>query len=418
MYEDRWRGLRSERDSRRNTEHMTSTIRLWLAAVALSLPAASCSIIDPRVVDVALGGMPGTAGASGAGAGGSGGIPDAGDDGEGGSASGGSAGSGATDAGFAGSGGVTEPGRSGLPVPGPGGIAQPSGVPGNLRVLDWAGFRAAVSYTFDDSNSSQIQNYGALQALGVPLTFYLQTGKASSTSPVWAQAALDGHELGNHTRTHQSTGPDIAADTDAATTFIEDRFGVRVWTMAAPYGAIEYADVARTRFLINRGVSDQQIEPNGLTDPFNLGCYIPPEGTTTSVFNDKVDAVRAAGNWQVMLVHGFTGGSDSAFQPVPLADFLAGVEYAKSLGDLWIDSLVTVAAYWRGQRTFTSVTPSTANGITTWQWTLPDHFPSGQYLRVAVDGGTLTQGDSAPLIWDEHGYYEVALDLGSLTLAP
>ena len=53
----------------------------------------------------------------------------------------------------------------------------------------------------------------------------------------------------------------------------------------------------------------------------------------------------------------------------------------------------------------------------TWLWTLPDHFPTGRYLRVTVDGGTLSQR-GRPLIWDSHGYYEVELDADSLTLTP
>ena len=56
---------------------------------------------------------------------------------------------------------------------------MPSGTPGNLTVLDWAGFKAAVSYTFDDTNSSQIEHYAELQALGVRMTFYLITGKTT-----------------------------------------------------------------------------------------------------------------------------------------------------------------------------------------------------------------------------------------------
>jgi hypothetical protein len=34
-----------------------------------------------------------------------------------------------------------------------------------------------------------------------------------------------------------------------------------------------------------------------------------------------------------------------------------------------------------------------------------------------VDGGTSSQNGAA-LEWDEHGYYEIALDAGSLSWAP
>ena len=64
-----------------------------------------------------------------------------------------------------------------------------------------------------------------------------------------------------------------------------------------------------------------------------------------------------------------------------------------------------------------SVTPVVAGDTTTWTWTLPDHFPPGKYVRVMVDGGTLSQSGSL-LPWNDHGYYEVALDAGSLTLGP
>jgi hypothetical protein len=36
---------------------------------------------------------------------------------------------------------------------------------------------------------------------------------------------------------------------------------------------------------------------------------------------------------------------------------------------------------------------------------------------VRVDGGTLSQ-NGQPLPWNPRGYYEVALDLGTLTLSP
>ena len=406
---------------------MAYNFRFAVTAAAVILGHLACSSPSTDPIQGNGGGLPGGTGGTNDG-GGSGGGSNA-SSGNGGGAgapvspAGGAAGSngggaGGGVSGSGGNGGAPTAAVSELPPVGEGGVPRPAGAAGNFEVLDWAGFQAAVSYTFDDSNSSQIQNYAALQALGVPFTFYLQTGKvADSSNPIWGQAVLDGHELGNHTQSHLSTGATIGADTDAATAFIESNFGVTVYTMAAPNGSGDYADIARTRFLINRGVNDQQIAPNGPTDPFNLSCYIPPPNTLATTFNAKVDAVRTAGNWQVMLVHGFTGGSDGAYQPVALAEFLAGVEYAKGLEDVWIDTLVDVAAYWIAQKLITAATPTTADGATTWTWTLPAHFPPGEFVRVTVDGGTLTQA-GAELPWDDHGYYEVSLDVGSVTLSP
>jgi peptidoglycan/xylan/chitin deacetylase (PgdA/CDA1 family) len=309
---------------------------------------------------------------------------------------------------------------SGLPLVGAQGVTQPSGTAGDLQVLDWAGFKAAVTYTFDDSNRSQIKHYAELQALGVPMSFYLITSKPESLDPVWKQALLDGHEVANHTKSHLQMGDAIAADTDDGNTFLESTFSIKVYTMAAPYGTAAYGDVARTRYLINRGTGNAQIPPNGTNDPFNLNCFIPPANLTAAEptgFNSKVDAVRATGSWQVMLVHGFTDmdATEGAFQPVDFNEFASGVNYAKNFGDVWIDSLVNVGAYWLGERSFKAAAPVTEGRTTTWSWTLPDHFPPGKYLRVTTNGGELRQ-DGKNLAWDPHGYYEIALDAKSLTL--
>ncbi|WP_437291101.1 polysaccharide deacetylase family protein [Sorangium sp. So ce406] len=315
-----------------------------------------------------------------------------------------------------GSGGGVPPVDSGLPTPpGAADVAKPSGAVGGFKVIDWAGFTGAVSYTFDDSNSSQIQNYDALNALGVPFTFYLQTGKSESNDPVWQKALDDGHELGNHSKSHSSN--DDGSDTDAATKFIEDKFGIKVWTMAAPNGSAVYTGIARTRFLINRGVSNALIGPNDSTDPFTLPCYIPPTGASTAAFDEQVTSARTGKKWRTVLVHGFTGGSDGAYQPVGLQAFVDHVKHAKDLGDMWLDSVVNIGAYWRGQKAVTSGTSMQSGGETTYSWQLPDHFPPGKYVRVTVTGGTLKQNGVA-LPWNPHGFYEVALDPESVTLAP
>ncbi|WP_437733459.1 polysaccharide deacetylase family protein [Sorangium sp. So ce1335] len=306
--------------------------------------------------------------------------------------------------------------ESGLPTPpGSDNVAKPSGAPGGFKVIDWAGFAGAVSYSFDDSNSSQIQNFETLNGLGVPFTFYLQTGKNESNDPVWQRALDAGHELGNHTQRHSSE--DDGSDTDAATRFIESKFNIKVYTMAAPNGSPTYTNLAKTRFMINRGVANALIAPNDSTDPFTLPSYIPPQNASASVMNEQVTSARSAKRWRTFCIHGFNGGSDQAYQPIPLQAFVDHVNHVKGLGDVWIDSILNVGAYWLGQKAVSSGTNMKNGDETTITWRLPEHFPTGKYVRVTVTGGTLKQNGVA-LPWNPHGYYEMALDPKSVTLSP
>ncbi|WP_437490588.1 polysaccharide deacetylase family protein [Sorangium sp. So ce1014] len=328
-----------------------------------------------------------------------------------------STGTGGDDATGGGGAGGGTPVDSGLPTPpGPDNVAKPSGAVGGFKVIDWAGFAGAVSYSFDDSNSSQIQNYDALNALDVPFTFYLQTGKNESNDPVWKKALMDGHELGNHTQRHQDQD-NGGADTDAATKFIKDTFGITPYTMAAPNGSAVYTGIAKTRFLINRGVSNALIAPNDSTDPFTLPSYIPPQNASASTMDQQVTSARSEKKWRTFCIHGFNGGSDGAYNPIPLAGLIEHVQHTKAHGDVWIDSIVNVGAYWLGQKAIKPNAGTQSGGDTTWTWQLPDHFPPGKYVRVTVTGGTLKQNGAA-LPWNPHGYYEMALDPKSVTLSP
>jgi len=311
-----------------------------------------------------------------------------------------------------------------IPTPPGNKVPKPAGPAGNLKVLNWAGFHAALTYTFDDSIPSQIANYPKLQATGVHMTFFL-VGASDGNSPVWAQAAKDGHELGNHTEHHchaDATGcawgpyaGSLESEYDLATDHIKQTYGVsNVWTTATPYGDMGFDDVAKTRFFLNRGVRGGQIAPNDASDPSNLPTFVAGAGQTASVFNSLIDADRAAGNWQILLFHSL--GGDGGYAPVDVADVIASIDHAKSTGDIWIDSFVNVGAYWAGQKAVTNATITRVGANTLLTWKLPDHFPSGRSIRVTVTGGKLSQG-GATLPWNPAGYYEVALDPGSLTIS-
>jgi hypothetical protein len=150
-------------------------------------------------------------------------------------------------------------------------------------VLSWAGFKGAVTYTFDDANASQIQHYGELNGMGVPLTFFLIISKTEASDPIWKQALKDGHEVSNHNKSHLQIGTGV--DIDAATSFLMQTLGVTAYDMAAPFGDLSYQPPAMTRFLLNRGVSDCLIGSGTAdnTDPYNLCCYIAPTGSARQI---------------------------------------------------------------------------------------------------------------------------------------
>jgi len=309
-----------------------------------------------------------------------------------------------------------------LPLPpGNGAVPEPAGPVGGLEVIDWAGFRSAVSYTFDDTNQTQIDHFNELMALNVKFTWYFITGGGSGQrlqNGVWDQAFAAGHEMANHTRSHRNAGEqNLAQDTDDGAADVEQRFNTTVFTMAAPFGAADYVNIASSRYLINRGVNGGQVAPNDNTNPFSVPTFIPNPDAPASAFNTLVDQGRNNGTWHTVLVHGFSPQINGEFQPVGIAQFTQAVNYAKGFGDVWIDTVVEVGAYWIGQKAFDAVTPTTSGADTTWTWTLPQHFPPNKFLRVTVTGGTLTQA-GAELPWNDRGFYEVALDKGSLTLSP
>jgi hypothetical protein len=387
----------------------------------------------------AKGGTGATGGDTTSNPGGEGGVPNAGEGGMGGEPGTG----GATTGGSSGSGGsggmVTVGGPSSLPVPPTSGsVPKPSGTQGNLQVLDWAGFKGAITFTFDDSLQSQLDHYAELNAVGVPMTFYLvcanDGGKAG-----WHTAKNDGHEIGNHTMHHCAAdgtscgwgafeGSDDA-EIDDCQTHLETTYDIPyVYSMAAPMGDPGWQTPASTRFLANRGVNDNPagVKPNDATSPFNLPCHIANQGeTAVGGFNTITDDVEANGKWRIILNHSLSPGatttnqgtSPDGYHPVDPAEVVAAMTYARDKGDVWVDALTTIAAYWRAQKAISSVTATHSGTDLVYSWTLPDHFPPGQYVRAKVNGGTVKQLGSE-LVWDNHGYYELALDAGSVTISP
>jgi peptidoglycan/xylan/chitin deacetylase (PgdA/CDA1 family) len=316
-----------------------------------------------------------------------------------------------------------------LPVPpGAANVPKPSGTPGNLTVINWAGFKGAVSYTFDDNVGSQIARYEDLNAVGVPMTFYL-VAKTVGSNSTWVKAVQDGHELGNHTVHHchaDGTGcswapgqfTTIDDELDSCTAKIKSEFGVDPYTFAAPFADSDgWGAAALKRFILNRSVGSGTVPANG-GNPASLPCFMAEDGTTASTWNSLSDGARTAGAWQIMLVHNVDDTiTDDGYGKIKTAELIAAMTYTKSLADVWTDTMVSIGGYWRAQKTLTAVQAATTGTTKTYSWKLPQHFPPGQYVRATVTGGKVMQCGTE-LAWDDHGYYEINLDAGSVTVSP
>ncbi len=183
----------------------------------------------------------------------------------------------------------SDPDSSGMPIPPVDNVPRPAGAPGNLFVLDWAGFKAALTYSFDDTHPSHLEHYDALQTTGVKVTFFAVNETATDIEG-WRRAVADGHEIGNHTAHHCHAGltgecafgtPLSSADEEiaACSDYIVDNFGQPgVWTMASPYGEFWWSLYAGDYVLLNRSVTSGTIAPNEELDPLKLPAIMLPGG--------------------------------------------------------------------------------------------------------------------------------------------
>jgi peptidoglycan/xylan/chitin deacetylase (PgdA/CDA1 family) len=331
-------------------------------------------------------------------------------------------------------------GAAGLPVPPvTPDKAKPAGTAANLKVLPWAGFKAAATYTFDDSSPSQIQNLTKLLGTGVRSTFNIvPTGNwYAGYDAAWQSAVAAGSELGNHTFHHCKAGDlnganptgcakgtTIDDEIDGATDYITAHLGQsNVWTFAYPFGDLGYQSAAKKRFFLSRGVWPGMIGPDDATDPSNVliiarsGEPTPPGGDAESVFDTDIDAALAKGKWVVFLFHTILPSSQNWGAGENVAVVTGSMDHAKRLGTVWLDSFVNIGSYWVGQKLLETAAVSSSGAQSTWRWELPANFPKGRKVRVKVDGGKLSQ-NGTDLAWDAHGYYEVSLDAKALTWSP
>lgn len=230
------------------------------------------------------------------------------------------------------------------------------------------GAAAAVSLSFDDGALSQLDHaLPRLDDAGLAGTFYLNPGRSPqwpARRSRWRQAALGGHELGNHTTRHpcscnyhfdaefcleKLTLADIGATIDeceaALDALVPEQRGQRSFCypcyqtfVGAGAGRRSYVPEVARRFRAARGGGERHNDPR-VTDLHCLMSY-PAEDAGGEQLIAYAEGAARDGGWAVFTFHGIGGDhltvDLSAFEA--LVGHLAGQRQR-----LWTAPVIAVA---------------------------------------------------------------------------
>jgi peptidoglycan/xylan/chitin deacetylase (PgdA/CDA1 family) len=241
-----------------------------------------------------------------------------------------------------------------------------------------AGCRAAVSLSFDDAEPSQLEHaIPLLNRQSLRATFYLDTNKLESLPShirpqflrQWAATRANGHELGNHTRTHPCSGnftwtrqppyrtlesltlADIAEEIAQSQDFFGRELDCRPATFAYPCGMAfvgrgkerqSYVPLVAQTFVVGRGFNGESAASPAYCDL----AYVPAISMDSKDLHEIValiDAAVAEGDWLILVGHRV--GSVRA----PLTTDVSTLEELLSLlgtrKEVWVDTVAAVGGH-------------------------------------------------------------------------
>ena len=234
------------------------------------------------------------------------------------------------------------------------------------------GKRAAVSLSFDDARPSQVdKGVPLLNKYGIKATFYVQGENVEKRLDDWKKVVAEGHEIGNHTRTHPCTGNFtfsrdnaledftldlMARELDGENDDIEHLLGVEPVTFAYPCGQTyvgrgqdtkSYMPLVAERFLVGRlYLSEAANDPLvcDLAQVMGVGCDELDFGQLKTI----IDEAAADGRWLIFAGHEI---GESGFQTTRTKALEAFCQYALDPANgIWIDTVHKVGSYVMEQR--------------------------------------------------------------------
>jgi len=296
-----------------------------------------------------------------------------------------------------------------------------------LHVLPWNDHSAAVSLTFDDARPVQLDvAVPELDKRHLHATFFVIVSKLTRLDD-WRRAQAQGHEIGNHSVTHEHPAELTRAseqdEVEDAKNFLDSNFNSNVAIFAYPYAELSPGLVfwvKRYDFAARSWHGDNDfpyitadVEP----DWYSLPSQPAYTKYDAAVYKSWIDKAFAAHAWTILQIHGI-GDPLTGFEPIPTDTFLSLLDdlKAEESRGLWVAPFGTVAAYLRAQKILEAAMPQVRNGEERFVWKAPEPFPSGVMLKTAIEGGKhvhVYQG-KRELHASKAGVYSISFDAGEL----
>ena len=237
------------------------------------------------------------------------------------------------------------------------------------------GKRVAISLTFDDARQSQItQGIPLLDQYGTKATFYVSISNLDGGLDAWKKAAMNGHEIGNHTLKHPCSGnfsfiydralEDYTLDKMRhelveANNTIENMLDVTPVSFAYPCGQKfvgrgrnlkSYVPLVAEYFMTGRGWMDEWANAPAFCDMANL-MAMELDGKDFGQVKQIIDRTLKNGGWLIFCGH---ETAEAGRQTTYLSTLKALCEYARDPANgIWLDTVQSVADHIRKQRTDT-----------------------------------------------------------------
>ena len=260
---------------------------------------------------------------------------------------------------------------------------------GPITTVPWNGHPGAVSFTFDDSEISQLNNLGDYfeKNQDIKVTFFMTGGMNAGNQSKYFPMAEKGHEIGNHSKTHSdlTNSNNLKGEITDYKYDLEQRSGAEVVSFATPYcyynDAVE-AEIAKAH-IVNRncqGATKYKWDEEPVWERISSDCY---QGNTQQSKGNMSEA-KQKNAWTVQLNHGVDGaGFGYGITP---SDMISIMDEAKAQG-LWRAPMGRVAAYYRAHFVIDKATSTNIDGGFKVTWTSPHSaMPKSVPLRVKIEG--------------------------------